>query len=156
MRKYHLRYCHMHQSMSYSTCIDGVPGAVGVQCSALYLGPPFGSILPLCATSVAPAGRSVTRGRRQLEAGQYEMRTDSGHKGLFVTRKSRCTWSVGTVSLRLSIFNGFQGRFGPKKAVLGHKMCSLGRAPHDYAPPPQGASGQFLAQNLDLASPPTT
>ena len=77
-----------------------------------------------------------------------------GVNGLFVTRKSRRTWSVATVSLRLAVVNVFQGRFGPKKAVLGHKMHSFGRAPPDLAPPPRGTTGEFLAQNLDLASPP--
>ena len=51
--------------------------------------------------------------------------------------------------LRLSILNGFQGRFDPKKAVLGHKMCDFGRAPPELAPAPWGATGEFLAQNLD-------
>ena len=49
---------------------------------------------------------------------------------------------------------GFRGRFGPKKAVLGHKMRSFGRAPPDVAPPPRGATGVFLAENLDLARAP--
>ena len=31
-------------------------------------------------------------------------------------------WSVATVSLRLAVLGGFRGHFGPKKAVLGHKM----------------------------------
>ena len=54
----------------------------------------------------------------------------------------------------LAVFTGFRGRFGPKKAVLGHKMRSFGRAPPDLAPPPRAATGEFLAQNLDLARPP--
>ena len=40
------------------------------------------------------------------------------------------------------------------KAVSGHKMCRFGRAPPDLVPPPQGATGEFLAQNLDLARAP--
>ena len=38
-----------------------------------------------------------------------------------------------------------------KKAVLGHKMRNFGRAAPDLPPPPRGATGAFLAQNLDLA-----
>ena len=45
----------------------------------------------------------------------------------------------------------FLGRFGPKKGDLGHKTSSFGRAPPDLAPVPQGATGEFLAQNLDSA-----
>ena len=77
-----------------------------------------------------------------------------GKKGLFFTVQSRRTWSVGTVCFRLAVSTGFLGRFVPKKAVLGHKMCKFGRAPPDLAPPPRGATGEFLAENLDLARPP--
>ena len=56
-----------------------------------------------------------------------------------------------TVCHRFAFFTGVWGRFGPKQAVLGQKMRSLGRAPPDLAPPPRGATGEFLAQNLDLA-----
>ena len=59
-----------------------------------------------------------------------------GKNGLFVTRKSRRTWTVATACLRLAVLSGFWGRFGPKKAILGHKMRSFGRAPPDLAPPP--------------------
>ena len=57
-----------------------------------------------------------------------------GTRGLFDTMKSSQTWSVATVSLRLAVLTRFGGRFGPKKAVLGHKMRSFGRAPPDLAP----------------------
>ena len=77
-----------------------------------------------------------------------------GKKGLLFTRQSRRTCSVGTVCLRLAVMTGFLGRFGPKKAVLGHKMRSFGRAPPDLVPPPRGATGEFLAENLDLARAP--
>ena len=77
-----------------------------------------------------------------------------GNKGLFVTRKSRRTCSVVTVCLLLAVFSGFWGRFGPKRADLGHKMSNFGRAPPDLAPVPQGATGEFLAQNLDSARAP--
>ena len=77
-----------------------------------------------------------------------------GNKGLFVTRKSRRTCSVVTVCLLLAIFSGFWGRFGAKRADLGHKMSNFGRAPPDLAPVPQGATGEFLAQNLDSARAP--
>ena len=60
-----------------------------------------------------------------------------GNKELLVTVKSSRTCSVATVCLRLAVMTGFGGRFGPKKAVLGHKMRSFGRAPPDLAPPPR-------------------
>ena len=77
-----------------------------------------------------------------------------GKKGLLFTSQLRHMWSVGTLCLRLAVMTGFWGRFGPKKAVLGHKMRSFGRAPPDLAPPPRGATAEFLAIKLDLAWPP--
>ena len=77
-----------------------------------------------------------------------------GTRGLFDTVKSSRTWSVATVSLGLVVWSGFRGCFGPKKAVLVHKMRSFGRAPPDLAPPPRAATGEFVAQNLDLPRPP--
>ena len=77
-----------------------------------------------------------------------------GKKGLMVTGQSRGTWSVSTVCLCLAVSTGFQGCFGPKKAVLGYKIRSFGRAPPDLAPPPRGATGEFLPQKLDLARAP--
>ena len=41
------------------------------------------------------------------------------NKGLFVTRKSRRTWCVATVSLRLAVLTRFQGRLRPKKSCFG-------------------------------------
>ena len=58
-----------------------------------------------------------------------------GTRGLFDTAKSSSTWGVAGVSLRL----------GRKMAVFGPKMRSFGRAPPDLAPPPRGATGEFLA-----------
>ena len=77
-----------------------------------------------------------------------------GKKGLLFTGQSRRMWVVPTVCRRLSVLTEFQGRFEPKKAILGNKMRSFGRAPPNLAPPPWGATGEFLAQNLDLAKPP--
>ena len=77
-----------------------------------------------------------------------------GTRGLFDTVKSSRTCSVATVSLRLAVLTRFGGRFGPKRAVLGHNLRCFGRAPPDLAPPPRGATGEFLAQNLDLARAP--
>ena len=62
-------------------------------------------------------------------------------------------------SHRFPSFGRFEWVPGPlwakkKKAVLGHKMRSFGRAPPDLAPLPRGATGAFLAQNLDLARAP--
>ena len=77
-----------------------------------------------------------------------------GNKEVFVMGQSRRTWSVPAVYLRLAVLSGFGCRFGPEKAVLGHKMRNFGRAPPDLAPLPRGATGEFLAENLDLARPP--
>ena len=66
-----------------------------------------------------------------------------GNKGLFVTRKSRCTWSVATVSLRLSVLNGLHGCFGQKKALCRHELHSFGRELSGLAPPPRGATVEF-------------
>ena len=77
-----------------------------------------------------------------------------GKKGLLFTGPSRRTCSVGTVYRCLPVLTELQHRFGPKKAVLGHKMRSFGRAPAKLVPPPRGATGEFLAQNLDVARVP--
>ena len=77
-----------------------------------------------------------------------------GTRGLFDTVKSSRTWAVATVSLCLGVSPGFGGYFGLKMATFGPKLRSFGRAPPDLAPPAQAATGEFLAQNLDLARPP--
>ena len=77
-----------------------------------------------------------------------------GTRGLFDTVKSNCTCSVATVSLRLGVLPKFWGCFGRKMAVFRPKMRRFGRAPPDLAPPPRAATGEFMAQNLDLARPP--
>ena len=74
-----------------------------------------------------------------------------GNRGLFDTVKSSCTCSVATFSLRLGVLPGFGGSFGRKMDVFGPKVCRFGRAPPDLAPPPRAATGEFVAQNLDLA-----
>ena len=48
-----------------------------------------------------------------------------GRKELVDTGKSRSTWSVPTVSLRLAVLNVFQGFFGPKMAAFGPKLQLL-------------------------------
>ena len=48
-----------------------------------------------------------------------------GRKELVDTGKSRSTWSVPTVSLRLAVLNVFQGFFGPKMAAFGPKLQFL-------------------------------
>ena len=70
-----------------------------------------------------------------------------GTRGLFDTVKSSRTWNVTTVSLCLGVLPGFGGYFGPK-------LRRFGRAPPDLAPLPRAATGEFLAQNLDLARAP--
>ena len=77
-----------------------------------------------------------------------------GTKGLFDTVKSSCMCSVATVSLHLGDLPGVWGYFGRKMDVFGPKLRRFGRAPPDLAPPPRGATGEFLAQNLDLARAP--
>ena len=78
-----------------------------------------------------------------------------GKKGLFVTGKSSRTCSVRNRFPSLShfqwvlglfwVFNGSWGCFGPKKAVLGQKMRTFGRAPRDLAAMPWGAIGELGA-----------
>ena len=77
-----------------------------------------------------------------------------GTKGPLVTRKSSRTCSVAAVCLCLAVLNEFQGCFGRKMAVFGPKLRRFGRAPTDLAPTPRATTGEFLAQNLDLARPP--
>ena len=77
-----------------------------------------------------------------------------GTRELFDTVKSSRTCSVLTVSLRLGVSPGFWGCFGRKMALFGLRLRRFGRAPPDLAPPPRAATGEFLAQNLDLARPP--
>ena len=78
----------------------------------------------------------------------------NGTRGLFDTVKSSRTCSVATVSLRLGGSPGFGGYFGRKMAAFGPELRRFGRAPPDLASPPQVATGEFLAQNLDLARAP--
>ena len=79
-----------------------------------------------------------------------------GTRGLFDTVKSRRTCSVATASLCLGVSPGFEGYFGRKMAVFGPKLRRFGRAPPNLAPTPRAATGEFLAQNLDLARAPPT
>ena len=44
---------------------------------------------------------------------------------LFVTSKGRRTWRVGTVSLRLSVLNGFRGRLRAKKMLFWGTKCAV-------------------------------
>ena len=74
-------------------------------------------------------------------------------RGLFDTVKSNRTSGVATVSPRLAVSPGFGGYFGRKMAVFFPKLRSFGRATPHLAPPPRAATGEFLAQNLDLARP---
>ena len=77
-----------------------------------------------------------------------------GTTGLFDTVKSSRRCSVATVSLRLGVSPGFGGYFGRKMDVFGPKLRSFGRAPPYLTPTPRAATGEFLAQNLDLARAP--
>ena len=71
-----------------------------------------------------------------------------GNKRLFAVRKARHTWPALTIFLRWSVLPGFQGPFGPKKAVLGHKMGTFRKSPPHLVPPSRGAIGTFLAENF--------
>ena len=73
-----------------------------------------------------------------------------GTRGLFDTVKSSRTSSVATVSLRLGVLPGFGCYFGRTMAVFGPKLRRFGRASPNLAPTPRVATGEFLAQNLDL------
>ena len=77
-----------------------------------------------------------------------------GTRGRFDTVKSSRTCGVATVSLRLRVLPKFGGCFGQKITISGPKVHGFGRAPPDLAPPPRAATGEFLAQNLDLARAP--
>ena len=77
-----------------------------------------------------------------------------GTRVLFDTVKSSRTCSVTTVSLRFGVSPGVWDCFGRKKVVFGPKLCTFGRAPPDLAPTPRATTGEFVAQNLDLARPP--
>ena len=77
-----------------------------------------------------------------------------GTRGLFDTEKSSRTWSVAAFSLHFGVSPGFRCYFGPKMATFGPKLRRFGRAPPDLAPPPRAATGDFPAQNLDLARAP--
>ena len=48
-----------------------------------------------------------------------------GRKELVDTGKSSRTWSVPTVSLRLTVLNVFRGFFGPQMADFGPKLQFL-------------------------------
>ena len=78
-----------------------------------------------------------------------------GTRRLFDTVKSSRTCSVTTVFLHLGVLPGFWGYIGRKRAAFGPKLRRFGRAPPDLAPPPRGATGEFWAQNSDLARAPT-
>ena len=77
-----------------------------------------------------------------------------GTRGFFGTVKSSRTWAVATVSLRLGGSPGLGGPFRRKMALFGVKLRRFGRARPDSPPPPWAATGELLAQNLDLARPP--
>ena len=48
-----------------------------------------------------------------------------GRKERVDTGKSSCRCSVPTISLRLAVWNVFEGLFGPKMAVFGPKLQFL-------------------------------
>ena len=77
-----------------------------------------------------------------------------GSKGLFVTRKSRRTRSVWNITSFVHLDAELRP-FWPNKAVLGHEVCSFGRAPPHLSPLPCGTNGERLAHNLDLARAPS-
>ena len=71
-----------------------------------------------------------------------------GRKELVDTRKSSRTWSVPIISLRLAIWNVFQGFFGPKIAVFGPKLQFLETEVRHLRIPFPAATVEFLAQTL--------
>ena len=74
-----------------------------------------------------------------------------GTRGLFGTAKTSRTCTVATVSLCMGVSPGFGGYFGRKMAVFGLKLRRFGRGPPNLASTPRAATGEFLAENLDLA-----
>ena len=58
------------------------------------------------------------------------------NKEPLATARSRRTYSGPTISLRLAILNGFEGRFVPKKGVSGQKVRTFGTSPPNLVPPP--------------------
>ena len=68
-----------------------------------------------------------------------------GTRGLFDTVKTSRMWNVATVLLRLAVLT---------RLFWGTKQRRFGRAPPDLAPAPRAATGEFLAQNLDVARAP--
>ena len=57
-------------------------------------------------------------------------------------------------SSRLPSLEPLLGLFLAKNASFWPKTATFGRAPPDLAPPPRAATGEFLAQNSDLARAP--
>ena len=75
-----------------------------------------------------------------------------GNKGRFLTRQSRRTCIVRTISLCLLLLTWFWGRFGPKKGSFGAQNAQFCEGASQLGALPRGATGEFfLAQNLDLA-----
>ena len=71
-----------------------------------------------------------------------------GRKELVDTGESSHTWNVPTVSLRLAVLNVFQGFFGPKMAVFGHKLQFFQNEVRHLRIPFPAATVEFLAQTL--------
>ena len=77
-----------------------------------------------------------------------------GTRVLFDTVKSSRTCSVGTVSLRLGVSPGFWGPFWAKNGCFWPKTVRIWEGTSQLAPAPLAATGEFLAQILDLARAP--
>ena len=65
-----------------------------------------------------------------------------GNKGLFVMRKSSRMCSVATISLRLAVLNGFEGRFGHH--IHGHIAWFYG----EFPPPLRTFSGGTISYDI--------
>ena len=78
-----------------------------------------------------------------------------GTRGLFDTVKSSRTWSVATVFLRLGVSPGFGGYFGRKWLFLHKTAHTWEGTSLAWRHRPGAATGEFSAQNLDLARPTT-
>ena len=76
-----------------------------------------------------------------------------GKKWVFVTEQWGRTWSVATFLFALAVLTRFRAVLAQKKAVFWAPNAQFWEAPPSLGPTPRAASGEVLAQNLDLPTP---
>ena len=77
-----------------------------------------------------------------------------GNKELFVTGQWKAHVQCSNCFLLFVHFEWVSRPFLAKKGCFGAESAQFWEGTPDLAPPTRGASGEFLAQNLDLARPP--